>query len=148
LLPATGTVKVIKPVYGDRGSSPAHPPDRIQTGLRFLVDGRIYGPDDAGEYKGRKMKTVKVRLDIEIDTDQAVEVRHILAARGIREILLTELRYKFMAIEMAAGSRTGAIQVKLLVADEAASGDPGGTGVENTAGLFSENYYVLTPQPG
>ncbi len=94
------------------------------------------------------MKTVKVRLDIEIDTDQAVEVRHILAARGIREILLTELRYKFMAIEMAAGSRTGAIQVKLLVADEAASGDPGGTGVENTAGLFSENYYVLTPQPG
>lgn len=72
------------------------------------------------------MKTVKVRLDIEIDTDQAVEVRHILAARGIREILLTELRYKFMAIEMAAGSRTGAIQVKLLVADEAASGDPGG----------------------
>jgi hypothetical protein len=91
------------------------------------------------------METIKVRLDIEIDTDQAAAVRHILAARGIREILLTELRYKFMAIEMAAGSRAGAIQVKLLVADEV---DSGGTGVDNTAGLLSENYYVLTPQPG
>jgi len=50
-----------------------------------------------------------------------------------------------MAIEMAAGSRTGAIQVKLLVADEV---DSGGTGVDNTAGLFSENYYVMVPQPG
>ena len=68
------------------------------------------------------LERIRVRLDVEIDTDQAAEVRRILKARGIREMLLTELRYKFVAIGMAAGSRAGGIEVN-LVTDEAGGGN-------------------------
>ncbi len=65
-----------------------------------------------------KIETVRVRLDVEIDTDQPGEVRRILAARGIRDAILYEMRYKFVAVGMAAGSRAGGVALNLTL-DEA-----------------------------
>lgn len=68
------------------------------------------------------METIKVRLNVEINTDQPEKVRHLLKIRGIREMLLADLHHKIVSIGMAAGSRAGGVEVN-LVTDEAGGGN-------------------------
>jgi hypothetical protein len=58
-------------------------------------------------------ETIRVRLDIEINTDQGAEVRRLLSAPGLRRILLTELYFKFVTIGWAAGSPTSTVRLRL-----------------------------------
>lgn len=70
----------------------------------------------------KRMETIKVRLEVEIDTDQPVEVRKMLAAQGIRDAILVEMRYKFVAIGMAAGSQAGGVSLNLVTDDALPAG--------------------------